>query len=500
VNILDFGHKVLGLTYTPVQAMILGASRGEELTPQQAVLFERHAGRPWPGPSDPPAEVVAVLGRQCGKTGFIVPTIALHAATVADLPPGYQRDILCVAPTLRQARILFGRLRGLVASRPQLRRYLKTETQHEIELDFGVRIGVWPARGASLRGLQARLLVLDEACVLPAEGARADYDITEAVTPGMANVPGAQVWAISTPWVEHGWVYDRFRRRADLSDTIVFQASSAQVYPSISSRFLEKEKRSARERGDDDYFSREYGAEFSGTTSTFVPGVSIEACTVAGRMQVPPVKGTRYVAALDQAFRRDNFALVIGHVEGENVVIDRVHGWTPTRKAPLKLETLLPLVKAELADYGVRMVHGDQFAAEVTRELLRREGLVYVERPFTSDSKREMYSTLKAAIVGGTVELLDHQDSLRELRMLTATVAPSGTVRIEAPHGAGFHDDFADCLAIVVHELHGANKRTGLPCATFNEATEDPSELARLRVGSDGSMESNRPDILRMEF
>lgn len=453
MNILDFGRRVLGMGYSPLQETILLASRGEVLTDAQAALFERHAGRAWPGPGEPPHEVHLVTGRQSGKTGRVGATLSLEAAfnpaTTEGLEPGYSRHIATVAPTRRQARIAYDRVRALVQERPALRVHLEGEpTNQEISLDFGIKVGVWAARGAYLRGLQARLLLLDEAAFLPAEGPRADLDLIEAVRPGMAMVPNAQIVCITSPWAQVGYVFEAYRRRSEFADVFVFQAASWELNPAIPQRFLDRER--AR---DPELFQREYGGEFVSTISAYLPAASIEACVVSGRKQLPAEPGKRYVCAIDQAYRQDRFALAVGHQEGDRVVVDLLHSWIPGRGRALRLESLLPELKALIQPYGINVLLGDQFAADAFREVLRREGMDYGERTFTTDSKRNMYASLKAGIVGEAVELLDHDASLRELRTLEARVTPAGNVRIAAPEVAGFHDDFADVLAILVHEL-----------------------------------------------
>jgi len=453
MKILDFGRQVLGLSYSPLQETILLAARGESLTDAQAELFERHAGRPWPGPGIPPHEVHVICGRQSGKTGRLAPTLLLHAAmdpaTVEGLEPGYWRDAVLVAPTRRQAGIAYHRIRGLLQSRPELRAYLAGEpTVSEIELTFGVRIGVWASRGAHLRGMQSRMLLLDEACFLPAEGHRADVDLIEAIRPGQAMVPGGQIVTISSPWTEQGYVYETWRSRAQLEGVLVFQAASWELNPSIRPEFLERER--AR---DAEYFRREYGGEFIGTIRAFIPAESIEACVERGRLSLPPVEGVQYVAALDQAYIRDTFVLGIGHREAGRVVVDLLHGWKPGRGKPVQLELLLPELVDLLRPYRVKEVLGDQYSAPAFRELLRTRSLEYLERPFTAESKREMYGSLRQGIVAGGIELLDHHTSLRELRTVEARALPGGGVRIGAPAVSGFHDDYADVLAILTHEL-----------------------------------------------
>ena len=450
MNILNFGRDALGIDHYSVgQQTILLASQGENLNDDQAAWFEAHAGRAWPGPGEPPPEIHVITGRQSGKTGYVAATEVLYAsfdpATVEGLGSGYKRDVVLLAPTQRQARIAYQRVRGLVGDRVELRTYLASEpTQHEIHFDFGVRIGVWAAKGSHLRGIQPRLLLLDEACFLPAEGARADAEIIEAVRPGMAMVPNGQIMTISSPWIESGVVYEAFRRRAELDDVLVFQCASWELNPHIPQAFLDRER-----RRDPEVFRREFAGEFIGSISAYLPAEAVEACVVSGRSQLPPDRDVQYTAAIDQAYRQDIFALAIAHREEDCIVIDRVRGWP----RGTGLDTLLPELIAELEPYRVRTVLGDQFGSVPFRELVSGYGLHYDERTFTSASKPNMYAALKNAVTSGAIKLLDHATSLRELRTLEARAMPTGAVRIEAPSGAGFSDDFADTLAILAHEL-----------------------------------------------
>jgi hypothetical protein len=80
-------------------------------------------------------------------------------------------------------------------------------------------------------------------------------------------------------------------------------------------------------------------------------------------------------------------------------------------------------------------------------------GLTFEERTFTNQSKGDIYATLRSRIQDGTIELLDHRDSLRELRGLELENLPGGGTRIGHPrHG---HDDYADAMALAVSEARG---------------------------------------------
>lgn len=61
-----------------------------------------------------------------------------------------------------------------------------------------------------------------------------------------------------------------------------------------------------------------------------------------------------------------------------------------------------------------------------------------------------MCATLRSRVQDGTIELLGHRDSLRELRPFELENLQGGGIRIGHPwHG---HDDFADAIALAVSE------------------------------------------------
>ena len=184
----------------------------------------------------------------------------------------------------------------------------------------------------------------------------------------------------------------------------------------------------------------------------------IDRCVVEGRIEVPPdLKGTRYVAAVDAAYKGDRFTMCVAHHDNgrQQVVVDLLTGWQGSKESPLKLGKVLPQIKAIAKRYGVVEVFGDQFGAEPLKEAFGREYLTYEERTFTNQSKADIYATLRSRIMDGAIELLDHQESLKELRGLELENLPGGSIRIgHAKHGRA-HDDYADSMALAVSEaLH----------------------------------------------
>ena len=112
----------------------------------------------------------------------------------------------------------------------------------------------------------------------------------------------------------------------------------------------------------------------------------------------------------------------------------------------------MPQIEAICERYGVRQVLGDQFGSEPLKDAFTRHHLHYEERTFTNQSKADIYATLRTRIMDGTIELLDHDRSLKELRGLELEQLPGGSIRVGHGRHSRGHDDYADAIALAVSE------------------------------------------------
>lgn len=164
------------------------------------------------------------------------------------------------------------------------------------------------------------------------------------------------------------------------------------------------------------------------------------------------------MAAIDVAFKGDAFTFCIAHRElDENkvvrIVIDYLQGWQGSKRHPVQLSEVLPQIKKKYREYRVRRIHGDQYGAAPIEQALRAHGMKFREVPFTQTSKADIYGTLRTLIVDRKIELLDHPQSLRELRSLEVELMPGGNVKVGHPNRAGAHDDYADVIALSSFQL-----------------------------------------------
>ena len=103
-----------------------------------------------------------------------------------------------------------------------------------------------------------------------------------------------------------------------------------------------------------------------------------------------------------------------------------------------------------LKSYKIKQVTGDQFGAQFLRELLAQQRIDMKILPFTARSKPEIMLDFKLALSQGRVRLLDHPESLRELRSLESKRTSGGHFTISAPRN--LHDDLAIVLALLSFE------------------------------------------------
>ena len=89
------------------------------------------------------------------------------------------------------------------------------------------------------RTAQARLCgraVLDEVSYFPTDdSANPDYDILDAIRPGMATIPNALLLCASSPHARRGAMWDAHRRHygKDNDSVLIWQATTRTMNPSV---------------------------------------------------------------------------------------------------------------------------------------------------------------------------------------------------------------------------------------------------------------------------
>ena len=438
--------KLIGGELGEAQETCLRLLYGLDLTLTQRRLAKKHSDA-WDGRRRNYQEGVFVCGRRSGKSDRLAANVAVYEACFGGheqyLSPGERAWAMCIAASKKQAGIALGYIKGKLEGTPLLRTMIEDIRAEEIDLTNGVSLGVYPCSYRTIRGVSVCAAVCDEVSFWQVEGVNVDREVLSALRPSLATFPRGKLVVFSSPYARMGELYNYYKKRHETKDVLVWQAPTKVMNPSISDKFLKREK----ERDPENY-EREWLAQFSENVSGFLSAESIESCVVGGRAELPHKEGFVYHAALDSAFRGDLFTFSVGHKDPKTgkVVIDLLRGWQGSKKNPVNLDQVLTEIVELLARYHTRIVTGDQYCSEPLKQAFIKKYIHYEELPFSSGLKQKIYTSLKHLITQKEIELLDHPKSIKELKRLECRLTNGGNFTINASHGG--HDDFATVVAL----------------------------------------------------
>ncbi len=467
-GIADFveDKQLLGLSVSPAQRTLLKAIYGLPLEGEERDLWRQCTGRPT-YPARPFAEATVIAGARAGKDSRVAATIVCFEAVFGgherQLARGERGVVVLVAQDQRATKVAFGYIKQYLTGSALLAGQVAEVLASEITLTNGISIACFPCTLRSLRGWSIPVGVLDELGFFRLEGqADSDVEIQASIRRGMVNFVATRLIKISTPYMKSGVLYDDFRRGygQDDPDLLVWRASSVLMNPLLGVERLEREKRLDPLR-----FAREYEAEFAEDLEAFLPGAWIDAAVMPGRYELPPRDGVKYVAAVDPSGGgADAFTLALCHAEGRGaegqVVQDVMKGWAAKRESVTDLEAVVREIATLCHAYDCHTVVGDRYAAGWVREAFRRHGLRYEEPTVRQDGephaldKSAGYLEVEPLFAQGHIEILDHPQLVRELKLLERRPRAGGKVSVDHPSGG--HDDHANALALAAAQCRQA--------------------------------------------
>jgi len=439
-----------GPTWAPARC-VLKAAFALPLTPDEEQFCRAHTRRTTP-PATPVAESWLVAGRRGGKSRLAA-LVAFYLGirfAPSRLAPGELGMVPIIAADRKQARVTFSYLRALCrleVFRPYVHRVLK-ET---VELRTGVNIETHTASFRTIRGYTVPAAVLDEIAFWNDEGANPDSEILDALRPGMATVPDALLWAISSPYARRGELFTTYERYygADDPHVLVWNCDTRSLNPTVPERVI------ARAFADDPIAAAsEYGQDgrvvFRHDVEAFLDPAAIEAVTMVGRRELPPLADTAYAGFVDPSGgSQDSFTVAIAHADDAGRgVLDVVR----ERRPPFSPDAVVAEYATLLRAYGLTDVVGDRYAGEWPREAFRNHGIRYLP---SERVKSDLYREIVAPVNAGRVELLDLPTLRAQLVGLERRVARGGKDSID--HTPGGRDDVANAavgaVTLVVSEL-----------------------------------------------
>jgi hypothetical protein len=445
-NAFSDGHLLApvmgGESREPMRALLL-ASQGERLTESELKHYRALTGREEP-PAGRVSECHIIAGRRSGKSSGVA-AMAVYASALCDysdrLQAGERPCVLVISETVRAAGTVLGYIAGTLEASPVLKGLITNRTRSMLSLSNGVDIEVRAADFRSLRGMSLVCCIVDEAAFFRDDSGNStnpDTEIIEAVRPGLVTCRG-QLFVISSPYARRGFVYTNYVKNYGPGgdpEMIVAKGATRDFNSTIPQSVIDK----AIER-DPAVAASEWLGEFRSDLEMFVRREVVDACTIAGRFELPRMEGVHYVGFTDPSGgSADSFTAAVAHKVGDTIVLDAVR----ERRVPFSPEDVAKEFSDFFKSYGVTRIQGDCYSGEWAREQFRKNGVHYkkAERP-----KSQLYLEMLPALNAGRVELLDHPRLAQQLINLERRTSRTGRDSVDHPAGHGAHDDLINAAA-----------------------------------------------------
>lgn len=415
---------------------------GLPLDDASLALYRECTARQAPPPGGS-REAWLIVGRRGGKS-LALALVAVFLACFRDwspyLVPGERATIMCLAADRKQARTIFRYCRALLREVEKIDpKLVESETAESVDLNNGITIEILAASLRGTRGYTVLCCLADEIAFWRDEtSANPDTEILAAIRPSMSTIPDAMLLCASSPYARRGALWEAYRRYFGKSDApaLVWKAPTrtmnSTVPESVIAEAYERDPASA---------AAEYGAEFRTDVESFVTREVIDAATVPGRHELPPISGVRYVAFTDPAggSGTDSFTLAIVHCEADGrVVLDAVRERRPNFSPDAVVADFAVLLKA----YRVTEVTGDRYAGQWPAEAFGKHRIKY--RP-SERSKSDIYREMLPLLNAGRVELLDIPRIAAQFLSLERRTARGGRDSVDAPNGTP--EDVANAIS-----------------------------------------------------
>jgi hypothetical protein len=434
-----FRNKSWRPWFTFLATLFAEAPRGDDLE-----IYRSCTGREaWP--ASPFAEAVTIVGRRGGKSRILA-LIATYLATLVDYGPylaaGEVATVAILAADRSQARSIFRFVVGFLQASPLLEQLIMNRDAETIELRNRVVIEITTASFRATRGYSYAAVLADEVAFWRSDetSANPDVEILRALRPGLASIPGSMLMIASSPYAKRGELYAAYRRHfgKDNARVLVWKASTevmnSAIDPAIIAEAYQSDPEAAR---------AEYGAEFRDDLADYISKEAVDAVTMWGRSELPPLPGISYSAFCDPSGGvSDAMTLAIGHLSGGDMcVVDALAEIRP----PFDPEAAVGHCAMLLRRYVISTVTGDHYAGEWPVARFREHGIEFIQ---CARAKSALYQDLLPLLNAGRIELLDNPRLSAQLCGLERRTARSGKDSID--HAPGGHDDVANAVAGVL--------------------------------------------------
>lgn len=421
------------------------------MTKADLALYRQCTGRET-APGQPFREAWVPTGARSGKS-FIAALVAVYLACFRDyrphLAPGERAEILVIASDRTQAGVILRYIKGFLASNPMLSKLVEAERLESVVLSNRVTIRIVTCSYRTIRGFTAAAVICDEVAFWRADdGANPATEVLRAIRPRLATIPNSLLLAISSPYARSGPLWQAFQDHhgKDDSDVLCWQAATRTMNPTIPQSLIDRDM-----AADPEAARSEWGAEFRSDLEAFLTIEAIQAVTVQGRYELPPMPGVTYTAFVDPSGgRKDAATLAIAHKEHDLAVVDLARRW----KAPHDPFHVAADMAAILKNYRVRKVSGDRYGGAWPETEFSKHSISYQS---AGKNKSDIYIEFLPMVLSGRVELVENKTLFSELRALERRTRKGGRDLVDHPPRG--QDDLANSVAGACVQLGGKVSR-----------------------------------------
>jgi hypothetical protein len=211
---------------------------------------------------------------------------------------------------------------------------------------------------------------------------------------------------------------------------LVWQADTLSMNPAVDPQLV-----ADAYAADDVAAAAEYGAQFRKDIESYVSREQIDAVTIPGRTELPPVRSAQYVAHLDAAggSGADSMALAIAHAEQDRAVLDCVAEARPPFSPPRVAEEFAAIMRR----YACARAQADRFGGDWVTDVFRKFGVAITP---CARTRNELYAEFLPLVTAQRCELLDQKRLTAQLGNLERR---TGRARDVIDHPPNQHDDVA---------------------------------------------------------
>jgi hypothetical protein len=428
-----------------------------------------------------PTEVYVLAGIRCGKS-LIAAAVAVYASQTVDvsaLRPGEKCRFSILSLDKDKARAVLMHLYGAVEHSVKVRQLVVGEVRvdgvdlrHPSGTIVEIRVAAGKRAGGGLVSYWSAGVVFDEAPrMLGEEEGVVNFSASRKAVLGRL-LPGAQLWAIGSPWAPMGPVYAMVESFWGKPGHVLVLRAPA---PALNPVYWTPSRCEAMRLTDPDAYRMDVLGEWGTPEQSMFTDTELRE--VLRDCQLPPEPGVHYYAAMDPATRGNAWTLVIGGIRratGKPTVYLATQ-WL--RTDGMSIGSIVDAVRDCCVQYGVEYVRTDQWSADAIIELGRMAGISIVDEPWQRKSKVNAYDSLRVAVRERKVELhgspMVMQDLLRVKRVLT-----QDGVSIKLPETMdGRHCDYAPAIAMWA-SMHKADPSPDKDMVTDTDREEQRMEDA----------------------